>query len=105
MSLSSIPRALRESVFARDRGRCRYCGLSQYGQGAVFHVNHVLPRSKGGLTVAANLVLQCPYCSLHKSDKVEAPDPDSDEEVALYHPLQQAWEEHFVGGEDGSCTD
>ena len=60
---------LRELVFTRDGGRCRYCGLRQYGQGAVFHIDHVLPRSRGGLTTPETLVLQCPYCSLHKADK------------------------------------
>jgi len=96
VSLSSIPRPLRRRVLERDQGRCRYCQLAQFGQAAVFHVDHVIPRSKGGPTDETNLALQCPYCSLHKSDKVNAADPTSGEIVPLFHPLKQRWEEHFT---------
>ena len=75
MSRSSIPRALRREVQRRDADRCLYCGLLQVGQGATFHVDHVLPRSRGGATSLDNLVLQCPYCSLHKADRTHAKDP------------------------------
>ena len=53
MSLSAIPKSLRRRVLDRDQGRCQYCHLSQIGQGAVFHVNHIIPRSKGGATEEA----------------------------------------------------
>jgi hypothetical protein len=92
---------MRRRVFERDGGRCRYCGLAQFGQAAVFHVNHIIPRSKGGPTEEANLALQCPHCSLRKADKTIAADPEDGSPVPLYHPLRQKWEEHFrldVGG-------
>jgi hypothetical protein len=95
VSLSVIPKSLRAAVFRRDAGRCRYCRLRQFGQGAVFHVNHVIPRSAGGSTTAENLVLQCPYCSLHKSDKRAGVDPQTGESATLFHPLQQNWRDHF----------
>jgi len=103
VSLSAIPTALRQRVFQRDEARCRYCRLAQVGQAAVFHINHIVPRSKGGLTDPANLALQCPYCSLHKSDKQTAADPDSGDIVPLFHPLQQAWAEHFALDPGGGC--
>ncbi|HVX86250.1 MAG TPA: HNH endonuclease signature motif containing protein [Phycisphaerae bacterium] len=86
----------------RDAARCRYCGLLQIGQAAVFHINHILPRSAGGLTIADNLVLQCPSCSLHKSDKIGAIDPETGLWAGLFHPLQQTWREHFALGESGA---
>jgi hypothetical protein len=86
---------LRIAVFERDGGRCRYCRLAQMGQVATFHINHVVPRSRGGQTTLPNLVLQCPWCSLHKSDKVTAADPQTGAEAALFHPLENAWSEHF----------
>ena len=104
MSLSSIPRELRQTVFIRDQGRCRYCGLRQFGQGAAFHINHIIPRSKGGTTAAENLALQCPCCSLHKSNKLTAIDPLTQTLVELFHPLQQAWAEHFAQESDGTCV-
>lgn len=44
MSRSSIPRSLRELVLHRDEGRCQYCRLAQFGHGATFHVDHIIPR-------------------------------------------------------------
>lgn len=101
MTLSAIPKAIRTSVFERDAARCRYCGLVQFGQAAVFHVNHIIPKSKGGVTDEANLVLQCPHCSLRKSDKTTAIDPLGDDVVLLFHPLRQRWQEHFRLDDNG----
>jgi hypothetical protein len=77
--------------------------MVQIGQGATFHINHVLPRSRGGATTAENLVLQCPSCSLHKADKTVAPDPVGGAEQPLFHPLQQVWSDHIRIGKDGTC--
>lgn len=59
---------LRFDVFQRDRFRCQYCGLSAR-DGALLHVDHVIPESKGGPTVMENLVTACVDCNLGKSDK------------------------------------
>jgi hypothetical protein len=96
VSLSAIPSHLRDLVLARDDGRCRYCALSQHGQAATFHVDHVVPRSHGGTTSEANLALQCPHCSLHKSNKLSAIDPSTGREAPIFHPLKQEWAEHFA---------
>jgi hypothetical protein len=64
-------------------------------QGATFHVEHVIPRSKGGESTLENLALACPGCNLHKADKTTAPDPLTGERVVLFHPLQQKWSEQF----------
>ena len=103
MSLSAIPKTLRQRIFARDRGMCRYCRLIQIGQAAVFHINHIIPKSKGGPTEESNLALQCPYCSLHKSNKLNAADSTTGDLFELFHPLKQAWNEHFVLDNSGNC--
>jgi hypothetical protein len=69
----------------------------------MFHIDHILPRSKGGPTALDNLAFQCPNCSLHKADKTAAIDPDTGQMVALFHPLRQAWNEHFRLHESGEC--
>lgn len=102
MSRSSIPRALRDAVFQRDSGHCQYCGLAQLGHGATFHIDHIVPRSKGGPTSLENLALQCPNCSLHKADKLAGVDPETGISIALFHPIQQVWREHFHLLSDGS---
>jgi hypothetical protein len=79
----------------RAVGRCEYCGLSQEGQEATFHIDHVIPLVAGGETVAENLALACVSCSLRKAARQTAIDPQSGEEVALYDPRRDTWHEHF----------
>jgi len=77
--------------------------LLQIGQAAVFHINHIVPKSRGGVTEDANLALQCPYCSLRKSAKLDSVDPQSGDIVPLFHPLKNRWQQHFTLDEDGKC--
>jgi hypothetical protein len=84
-----------ERVEARAQGRCEYCRMHQALQGATFHVEHIVPSSRGGSSDADNLAWCCPSCNLHKSNSVEAADPESGLAVALFHPRQASWPEHF----------
>lgn len=93
--MSDIPVALRAEVVSRAGNRCEYCQLSQLGQEAAFHVDHVVPRAAGGPTELGNLALACVSCSLRKWANQTAVDPDTEEDVALYSPRSQAWGEHF----------
>lgn len=76
----AIPSALRKEVFARARDRCEYCGLSQAGQEATFHVDHIIPATSDGPTELGNLALACVSCSLRKGAKefVEDQPPEND---------------------------
>jgi len=93
--MSDITRSLREEVTLRAGNRCEYCGLSQLGQEASFHMDHVVPRAAGGPTTADNLALACVSCSLRKWAHQTALDPDSGEEVPIFNPRTQVWTEHF----------
>lgn len=93
--MSDIPAALADEVRLRARGRCEYCGLSQLGQEAAFHTDHVIPRSADGPTVSGNLALACVSCSLRKGARRTAPDPETGNEEPLFHPREQRWAEHF----------
>ena len=93
--MSDLPEALRQLVIQRARECCEYCGLSQAGQEATFHVDHVLPRSAGGETVAENLALACVSCSLRKGARQTAIDPHTRYTVPLYNPRRDTWDEHF----------
>jgi hypothetical protein len=53
--MSDITTSLREEVTLRAGNRCEYCRLSQVGQEATFHMDHVIPRAVGGPTTANNL--------------------------------------------------
>lgn len=93
--MSDISPSLHEEVVLRAGNRCEYCKLSQLGQEATFHIDHVIPRAARGLTTTENLALACVSCSLRKWAKQSAIDPDSEEEVPLFNPRKQVWAEHF----------
>lgn len=49
------------------RGKCAYCGRKQ-SRSVKLTKDHVIPVSKGGLTVKHNIVPACPACNSSKSD-------------------------------------
>ena len=87
---------LEKLVQWRAADRCEYCRMHQQLQGATFHVEHVIPRSRGGLTEFWNLAWACPSCNLHKADRVEIPGVNSDSPVDLFNPRNHVWDEHFA---------
>ena len=82
-------------VERRAGQRCEYCRMHQALQGATFHIEHVVPSSRGGSDAENNLAIACPGCNLHKSDRVAIRSPDSDEMVRLFDPRTDSWPEHF----------
>ena len=64
--------SLRYDILKRDKFCCVICGRSEK-DGVKLHVDHIIPVSKGGKTVAENLRTLCDDCNLGKSDKY---DPD-----------------------------
>jgi len=59
--MSDIPPAIRTAVVLRAGQRCEYCGLSQAGQEAAFHIDHIVPRTADGPTTTENLALACGF--------------------------------------------
>lgn len=94
--MSAISAVLRQQVVRRAGNRCEYCGLSQLGQEALFHVGHVQPVTEGGPSVLGNLALACVSCSLRKGARYSAVDPLTGKNMPLFHPRMQSWHEHFA---------
>ncbi|MDJ0617766.1 MAG: HNH endonuclease [Calothrix sp. MO_192.B10] len=46
--------------------------------------------------------MSCPSCNRYKASRQTAIDPNTKQEVPLFHPQQQLWAEHFVWSEDGT---
>lgn len=58
---------LRALVLMRDGARCQMCG-NDVQHGAILHVDHIHPWSKGGETTLENLQILCQVCNIGKSD-------------------------------------
>ena len=90
-----ISSALHKLVVDRAGNCCEYCELSQLGQEASFHIDHVLPVAAGGRTVENNLALACVSCSLRKAVRQTAVDPQTGQDEPIYNPRRQNWSDHF----------
>ena len=93
--MGKIPSSLRQLVIQRAKDRCEYCCLSQVGQAATFHIDHIIPVMAGGATTSDNLALACVSCSLRKSARQTVKDPETKKEVSIFNPRQQVWQENF----------
>ncbi len=60
-----VPAFTRFNLFLRDRFQCQYCGS---GQDLTF--DHVIPRSKGGVTSWENITTACAPCNLKKGGRM-----------------------------------
>lgn len=56
-----------QELYRLQKGRCKYCGRKV---GKDFHVDHVVPFSRGGADHPSNLAVACPSCNLSKGDKL-----------------------------------
>src|SRR5207248_1110656 len=61
-----------------------------------FHIEHIVPSSASGSDSADNLALSCPSCNLGKSNRVLVTDPESKQDVPLFNPRTDRWNEHFA---------
>lgn len=53
--------------YLQQRGQCHWCAASLQG---VYHVDHVVPISKGGGNGPGNICCACPACNLAKGTKM-----------------------------------
>lgn len=58
-------RLSRRAIFARDGWRCQYCGAED----RQLTVDHVIPRTRGGLNTWENLVTACKRCNNRKGGR------------------------------------
>jgi 5-methylcytosine-specific restriction endonuclease McrA len=79
----SISTKLRRYILDRDDYTCQYCGevlpaerwddapswMGGQRWRAVLHVDHVIPKSRGGCDLPGNLVTTCVPCNLSKAAK------------------------------------
>jgi len=80
-----VPPALRYQALLRSGGRCALCGATK--DQTTLHVDHILPRSRGGKNVVENLQVLCAECNLAKSNRdtadLRVAEPSSDPDCPL----------------------
>ena len=92
--------AYRQLVVARAGGACEYGRLLQDATGVTFHIEHVVPQFRGGLTKLSNLALSCPGCNLAKAEKTTGEDKRGRTQPLFnpraFAPWLLGWSLHFT---------
>lgn len=102
MSSHYIPKPVRHSVAKAANYRCGYCLTPQSIVGPLLEIDHIIPEALGGTADEDNLWLACPTCNGAKSDRIQAIDPESGENVSFFNPRLDSWTEHFIWLNEGA---
>lgn len=69
---SDLQPAVRDRLAEAQNWRCCYCGVRMMGEGphdpAAATFEHIVPRSRGGTNLRANLVVACRACNLARGN-------------------------------------
>jgi 5-methylcytosine-specific restriction endonuclease McrA len=60
-------RLTRKNIWLRDKGACQYCGTDVTINS--YEIEHVTPKSQGGMTAWKNVVTSCKKCNQKKGAK------------------------------------
>ena len=84
-----LPRARvrfsRLNIYARDRNTCQYCG--KHPPRAELNLDHVIPRSRGGVTSWENVVCSCIACNTRKGNRL----PHEAHMTLIRRPKRPKW--------------
>lgn len=75
----------RYNIFARDKNTCQYCG--QKFSRSDLNLDHVIPRSQGGISSWENVVCSCHSCNRHKGGRT----PAQAKMKLVVQPRRPAW--------------
>ena len=93
--MAYIPISLKNEIDRQDRRYCCYCQTSEANSGIPLTYDHIFPQSKGGKSIFSNVCRACYTCNQFKSDTTVALDPLTNQNVHLFNPRTQNWDEHF----------
>ncbi|ADV61675.1 HNH endonuclease [Isosphaera pallida ATCC 43644] len=75
----------RRNIFKRDHGTCQYCGCKPGSEALT--IDHVRPRSQGGVSSWENCVLACVECNSRKANRT----PEQAGMVLKRKPFRPNW--------------
>jgi hypothetical protein len=102
MKRSKISEKLKTKIRQTAKFRCGFCLFQEYYSHAKFHIDHIIPISKGGTNVEENLWLVCEICNRAKSDKINGFDAVTNSIAPIFNPRTQTWSKHFEWRENYS---
>lgn len=88
---AKIRAGLRFEVLKRDKFQCQYCGAK--APDVLLHLDHIHPESKGGETIALNLVTACSKCNLGKGARLLSDDSVLAKQREQLHDLAERREQ------------
>jgi hypothetical protein len=100
MADSYISKSIQRLVKDQSKGYCEYCCSPEAVSTQSFHLDHIVPSSKGGKSEFSNLAYCCGGCNGYKYDKIQSIDPFSKQPTSLFHPREHKWPEHFQWSSD-----
>ena len=80
----------RFNIYARDRNTCQYCG-ARFSRSEL-NIDHVVPRSRGGLSTWENVVCSCHACNRRKGGR----NPEEARMKLLRRPRRPEWTPFMV---------
>jgi 5-methylcytosine-specific restriction endonuclease McrA len=75
----------RHNIFSRDKNTCQYCG-EKFPRDEL-NLDHVVPRSQGGISTWENVVCSCQECNRRKGGKT----PEQARMGLITPPRKPAW--------------
>lgn len=87
--LRPVAHLSRRNIFLRDRNTCQYCGR-RFAKHELT-IDHVIPRSRGGIDAWENLVLACLSCNTRKKNRT----PEEAKMPLLRRPFAPRWLPRF----------
>jgi len=90
----------KRAVSERAGGCCEYCLSQLKFSPDAFSIEHIWPRSLGGVDDVSNYALSCQQCNNHKFVSVQVRDPLTGALARLFHPRQDRWDNHFAWSAD-----
>jgi hypothetical protein len=97
---AKLATSLRRRLIEVDDHCCAYCQSCSDNTGQPLSVDHIIPAAQGGSTEFDNLCFCCRQCNEFKGANTAGLDPVTGNELPLFHPRRDSWEEHLTW--DGS---
>lgn len=91
----------RTRMIVRERvgRRCEYCRLRESSAPyLVCHVDHIIAKQHVDMVSddPDGLAWACSECNYHKGPNLVSIDPETNEQVSVFHPRNDDWEAHFA---------